>query len=182
MEYMMSVMDLEPDSQVDGEGVRAVLFCAGCNFRCENCFNSKTWDVNNGMSVSVQEIFDMLMYHPDFSHTTGVTYSGGEPMLQAEALCELTKMIKNNSQYDIWCYTGYLFEDMVGSQGETYELLKMIDVLVDGQYVQKLRDPTLIYRGSSNQRIIDVQESLKQNTVVERAIKSSPRKTRKFMI
>ena len=87
-------------------------------------------------------------------------------MYQAGAFCELAKKIKANSKYDIWCYTGYTFEEIINSHDEKYELLKQTDVLVDGRYIDKLSDPDLAFRGSVNQRIIDVQSSLKANKIV----------------
>ena len=181
MKYEISGIGLNPESFVDGTGNRVVLYCAGCEHECYNCHNPDTWDINNGSFLSVQGIYDMLM--ADCTPlTTGITFTGGDPMYQAAAFGELAKMIKANTKYDIWCYTGYTFEEIINSRDEKYELLKNIDVLVDGRYIDKLRDLTLAFRGSSNQKIIDVKQSLKQNTAVERIIKSSPRKTRKFMI
>jgi len=165
MEYAIYIKDIEPESLVDGIGIRTVIFCTGCDFKCENCHNEQIWDMNSGYLIPIQKIYDSLgIDNPTLS---GVTFSGGEPMKQAKAFHELAKMIKNNSQWDIWCYTGYLFEDIVSSKDDKYELLQLVDVLVDGQYVDELKKFTLAFRGSSNQRIIDVQKSLKQNAVVE---------------
>ena len=165
MEYI-SILDIEPQSMVDGEGVRAVIFCAGCDFKCYNCHNPKTWDIDNGYEVSVQEIYEKLnLERNPILH--GITFSSWEPMLQAKSFLELSKMIKQNPKKDIWCYTGYLFEDIIRNKDEKYELLKMIDVLVDGQYIDDLRDLTLAFRGSKNQRIIDVQQSLMQNSIID---------------
>ena len=170
MEYMISVKGLNPESLVDGDGIRAVIYCAGCSHRCKNCHNPQTWDINNGTFVSVQEIYDKVTeFNPLID---GITFTGGDPMFQAEAFHELAKMIKNNSQYDIWCYTGYTFEEIINSRDKKLELLKSVDVLVDGRYIDELKDLRLPYRGSSNQRIISVQESLKQNIAVDYELES----------
>jgi len=166
MKYMIYIKDLLPESFVDGIGVREVIFCTGCDFKCKNCHNEQIWDMNSGYLIPIQEIYDNLSINKN-SMVSGVTFSGGEPMQQAKAFYELGKMIKNNSQWNIWCYTGYLFEDIINSKDEKYELLQIIDVLVDGIYMHELRDLTLAFRGSKNQRIIDVQDSLRQNKVIE---------------
>ena len=156
-----SLIYIVRETIVDGLGFRTAIYSAGCNHRCHNCHNPKTWDINNGVLVHVQEVYESLdiVRNPILS---GVTFTGGDPMFQAEAFCELAKMIKKLHGKDIWCYTGYLLEEIIRSRDAKYELLKHVDVLVDGKYVDELRDLTLAFRGSSNQRIIDVQESLKQ--------------------
>ena len=163
---MISVIGLSEPTINEGFGYRIALFCAGCSHKCNNCHNPKTWDINNGTFLPVQKVYDILDLDRDFYRLQGVTFTGGDPMFQAKAFCELAKMIRENTELDIWCYTGYLFEDIVNSQDEKYELLKLVDVLVDGQYIDELQDTTLDYRGSSNQRIIDVPESLKQNAAI----------------
>jgi anaerobic ribonucleoside-triphosphate reductase activating protein len=166
MENMISAMGLNPESKVDGSGIRIVLYCAGCNHQCRSCHNPETWDINNGTFTSVQEIYSILISEAD-TLTTGITFSGGEPMLQARAFSELAKIIKDNTEWNIWCYTGYTFEDIVDDCDEKFELLKDIDVLVDGRYIGELKDSRLKYRGSSNQRIINVRQSLQENIIVE---------------
>jgi len=163
---MISVADLCTESVVDGEGLRVVLFGAGCTHACRGCHNPQSWDINNGTWVSVQEIFNRLRLARN-AISSGVTFSGGDPMYQPLAFCELAKMVKSIPDKDVWCYTGYLFEDLIRTHDEKYELLKYVDVLVDGRYIHELRDLTLAFRGSSNQRIIDVQESLKHGTIID---------------
>jgi len=166
MENMIYILDIVRESISNGIGYRAVIFCAGCNFKCYNCHNSKTWNMNNGYLVPIKEVYDHsgIKTNPIVS---GVTFSGGEPMLQATAFIELAKMIKKSTNKNIWCYTGYRFEDLISRQDDKFKLLKMIDVLVDGQYMDDLRDLNLAFRGSKNQRIIDVQKSLQQKSVIE---------------
>ena len=163
---MISIMGLSRETISEGLGLRVAIFGAGCIHRCINCHNPQTWDINNGSLVTVQEVYNSLGLNRN-PLLSGVTFTGGDPMYQAKAFCELAKMIKNVPERDIWCYTGYLFEDVVNSQDEKYELLKLVDVLVDGRYVDELRDTTLALRGSPNQRIIDVPESLKQGRVIK---------------
>jgi anaerobic ribonucleoside-triphosphate reductase activating protein len=108
------------------------------------------------------------IYEEIISNTlSDVTFTGGDPMLQAESFCELAKMIKINSKKNIWCYTGYLFEEIVRGKDKKYKLLKEIDVLVDGKYISELKDSKTLFKGSSNQRIINVQESLSKNIIIE---------------
>ena len=161
----LSIIGLSGETFAEGLGFREAIFSAGCNHRCKNCHNPRTWDINNGTFTPIQEIYNILGLECN-PLLDGVTFTGGDPMYQAEGFCELAKIIKKNTDKDIWCYTGYLFEDIVNIRDEKYELLKYVDVLVDGRYVDELRDLTLAYRGSSNQRIIDVPESLKQNSVI----------------
>lgn len=175
MSLMISVADVVHESIVDGVGVRAVLFGAGCSHACVGCHNPQSWDINNGRQVALDYIFNELdiVANPLLR---GVTFSGGDPMYQAEAFCELAKMIRvvpsanyrrKGSTMTVWCYTGYLFEDLISTHDAKYELLQNVDVLVDGRYVHELRDFRLIYRGSRNQRFIDVQASLKQGVAID---------------
>ena len=162
----ISIADIYLESIVDGVGLRRVLFGAGCSHECKGCHNPQSWDINYGAWVSVQEVFEQL----NIAHNPllqGVTFSGGDPMYQPVAFCELARMIKAIPDLDIWCYTGYQFEDLIRKRDDKYELLTLVDVLVDGRYVHELRDLTLAFRGSSNQRIIDVQESLKHGTAID---------------
>ena len=150
---------------VDGEGFRHVLYGAGCSHACEGCHNPQTWDIEYSTWLSVQEVFDQLDFNRKIP-PCGVTFSGGDPMYQSKAFLELAKMVKSIPDKTVWCYTGYLFEDLIRDRDDKYALLEYVDVLVDGRYIQELRDLRLTYRGSSNQRIIDVQESLKRSEVV----------------
>jgi len=163
---MISVIGIAKETAVDGIGLRASLYGAGCPHACNGCHNPQSWDINNGTWFSVQDIFDRLNIAGSVL-LSGITFSGGEPMSQPGAFCELAQMVKTIPNRDVWCYTGYLFEDLISNRDEKYELLTHVDVLVDGKYISELRDITLAFRGSSNQRIIDVKESLKQNTIVE---------------
>ncbi len=157
----------------NGPGVRVSLFVSGCTHHCPGCFNPETWDFNYGEpfdSEAMNEIIKAL--EPSYIH--GFTLLGGEPFeyKNQQGVLPLLKEIKHHFPHkDIWCFTGYDFEkdllsDMVQKWPETGEMLSYIDVLVDGEFKQDLRDLTLRFRGSSNQRLIKVQESLQENRIV----------------
>lgn len=157
----------------NGPGVRVSLFVSGCTHHCPGCFNQETWDFNYGKlfdSDVINEILEALQ--PSYIH--GFSLLGGEPFEYKNQLgvLPLLKEIKHRfPNKDIWCYTGYDFEkdilgDMVPKWIETYDMLSYIDVLVDGEFVESKKDLALRFRGSSNQRIIKVQDSLKENRIV----------------
>jgi len=157
----------------NGEGVRVSLFVSGCTHKCEGCFNTEAWDFNYGNEFTEKEIEKILeMLAPDY--ISGLTLLGGEPFELANQLGVLPLVRKVKERYPnkkIWAYSGYLFDEqilnvMAKEHMYTRELISYIDVLVDGKFVQSLYNPSLKFRGSSNQRIIDVQKSLKENTVV----------------
>ena len=147
---------------VDGPGFRTSIYCAGCPNHCPECHNPQSWDINHGTMTSTEEIMEEIMGDP----FANVTFSGGDPMFQAEGFTELAKAIRENSDKNIWCFTGYKFENLLKNPAQV-ELLQLIDVLVDGPFIKHLAAPDLFFRGSSNQRIIHVQQSLAQGKVVE---------------
>lgn len=146
---------------VDGPGFRTAIYCAGCVNRCPGCHNPESWDINNGKAMSTDEILQKILADP----FADVTFTGGDPMYQPEGFSELAQAIKANSNKTIWCYTGYTFEEIIKDERKK-KLLGYIDVLVDGRFVQELRDESLYFRGSSNQRLIDVKASLEQGKAV----------------
>ncbi len=158
---MLSIFDIIEDTMVDGPGLRTSVYCAGCPNACPGCHNPQTWDINAGHEMSTQEIMDIIMADP----FANVTFSGGDPMYQAEGFTELAREIRRQSDKTIWCFTGYTFETLVRMPRQR-ALLEEIDVLVDGRYEQSLRDNDLCFRGSSNQRLIDVKKSLEAGTAV----------------
>ena len=145
---------------VDGPGFRTSIYCAGCRHRCPGCHNPQSWDFGGGREMSTEEIMRIIVADP----YANVTFSGGDPMYQATGFAELAHAIRRRTNKDIWCFTGFRFEELI--QPEQRELLEQIDVLVDGPYVASLRNPDLLFRGSSNQRLIDVQASLFSGDVV----------------
>ena len=144
-----------------GEGVCVTFFVQGCDLHCPGCHNPQTWDIHHGTMMTTAEIMARIEADP----FADVTFSGGDPMFQAEGFAELAEAIKSKTQKTIWCYTGYLYENLL-SDPQQLRLLKSIDVLVDGPFIQALKDPDLLFRGSSNQRLIDVPASLVEGEVV----------------
>ena len=159
----------------NGPGVRVSLFVSGCNHHCKNCFNPEAWDFcygNDFTKKEEEEIIEELK--PEY--ITGLSLLGGEPFekVNQEGLAPLVKKVKETyPNKKIWCYTGFTFDKQILGQmvkeenrQTTKEMLENIDYIVDGKFVEELKDPKLRFRGSSNQRIIDVQESIKQDNVV----------------
>ena len=145
---------------VDGPGFRTSIYCAGCRHKCPGCHNPQSWDFSGGREMSTEELMRIIVADP----YANVTFSGGDPMYQCDGFADLARAIHRRTNKDIWCFTGFRFEDLI--QHDQRELLEQLDVLVDGPYVAALRDPDLLFRGSSNQRIIDVQASLFASEVV----------------
>ena len=149
----MKVLKIVEGTIVDGPGLRTTVYFAGCNHHCHGCHNPQSWDPENGRDMSVDEIFDIIEYNG-----FDVTFSGGEPLMQIEnGLLELAGKIKKLGK-SIWCYTGYTIEEIKQSH-QLNPVLNVVDVLVDGPFVESLKDLSLRFRGSSNQRIINLKES-----------------------
>ena len=145
----------------NGPGVRVSVFMQGCEFHCKNCFNSETWDFEKGKDFSDATI-DEILNLCNQSYVKGLSILGGEPMhpRNIEATTKLAKAFKEKyPNKSIWAWSGFLFDEYLKDK----EVMKYVDVLVDGQYKDELHDPTLKWRGSSNQRVIDVQKSLQTN-------------------
>lgn len=144
-------------STVDGPGFRDVLWTQGCNHHCKNCHNPETWDFNNGVEISIDDAYRALTK----SSITHVTLSGGDPIEQCIPLYELVKRIKTNyPNKTVWIYSGYKFEELLKDDNKK-KLLSVCDVLVDGEFIEELKDEKLKFKGSSNQRIINLKRSLK---------------------
>ena len=152
------------DSITDGPGLRYAVFVQGCPHNCKGCHNPQTHDFAGGKEVDIMQLLDEGLQNPLLC---GVTFSGGEPMCQARALAELARLFRENGVDDIACYTGYLVEDLLaGKVDGADELMKELDVLVDGQFVQAQRCYDAKFKGSSNQRVIDVQATLREGKPV----------------
>ena len=157
----------------NGEGVRVSLFVSGCTHHCKNCFNKETWDFNFGEPFT-QETEDKILEYLSPDYINGLSLLGGEPFepTNQKVLLPFLKRVKEKfPKKSIWCYTGYLFDDELLSESRarceyTDEMLSLIDILVDGEFVQDLYDISLSFRGSSNQRIIDVKASLEANKII----------------
>ena len=158
----ISILEIVEDTTVDGPGFRTSVYSSGCPHHCPGCHNPQSWNIDNGHPVEIEEILKVILDDP----FADVTFSGGDPMFQPHGFTELAKAIKQQSNKNIWCYTGFLFEELLKHPAQK-ALLKQIDVLVDGRFIEALKDEGLRFRGSSNQRIIDVKASLeKEETVV----------------
>ncbi|HFL2571616.1 TPA: anaerobic ribonucleoside-triphosphate reductase activating protein [Clostridioides difficile] len=155
------ILDIKHDTIVDGEGFRTSIYCAGCNHKCAGCHNPQSWDMKNGVLTKVSDIYKEIISNT-FSN---VTFSGGDPFLQLQGFIRLAKSIKKNTNKTIWCYTGFKFEELLIDK-EKLELLKLIDVLVDGKFEKDKKDLDLIFKGSSNQKIINVQKSLDKEQII----------------
>ena len=165
----MNYADIKKVDVANGPGVRVSLFVSGCSHRCEGCFNPETWDFSYGVPFGEAEIQQILTFlAPD--HIRGLSLLGGEPFEpdNQRAVLELVRRARRELPgKTVWCYTGYLFEELAGNQVGTHSrtLLEGLDVLVDGPFVLAKKDLGLRFRGSNNQRIIDVPASLQADEV-----------------
>nr|WP_127836592.1 anaerobic ribonucleoside-triphosphate reductase activating protein [Clostridium prolinivorans] len=153
------------ESLVNGPGLRRVLFSQGCPHNCKGCFSPHTHSYTDGVLINMDDIIEDIRKNPLLK---GVTFSGGEPFEQADKFAYIAKQVKKMG-LNIWCYTGYTFEYILENQHKRKgwsELLKYIDVLVDGKFEEDKKEEGLKFRGSSNQRIIDVRESIESLEVV----------------
>lgn len=151
---MLNVSGFYDSSCTNGEGWRSVIFFSGCPHKCKGCHNPETWPTGSGKDYSVDELTHLVLNNYD--HIDGVTLSGGEPF-QEENIGDLLTLVHNLKieGLTIWCYTGYLYEDLLEHPLFSV-LLNEIDVLIDGPYIEDLFDPNLTFRGSSNQRLIEL--------------------------
>ena len=155
-ETLIRVCGIEPESIVDGPGFRYVLFVQGCSHHCKGCHNPESWATDAGDDMTVEEVFAEIKANPNLS---GVTLSGGEPFEQVPALLELSRLIKAEGLH-LMSYSGYTLEELEDrGDAATDELLGLLDMLVDGPYIEGERNLTLIYRGSENQRVIDMNKT-----------------------
>lgn len=161
MNNTLSILDIVHCTTVDGPGFRTAIYGAGCTHQCPGCHNLQSWNIGAGTAYAIDAILEVIK-DDDFSN---VTFSGGDPLMQVDGFTELARQIKTTTDKTIWCYTGFLYDNIL-KNNELNKILPFIDVLVDGRYIAALRDPDLLFRGSSNQRIIDVPQSLSQQTTV----------------
>lgn len=155
----MRVLDIIDGTTVDGPGFRTAIYFAGCAHHCEGCHNPQSWDMNDGSEMDVKSIMHRVIEN-DFN----VTFSGGDPMYQASEIIPLAKAIKDIGK-NIWCYTGFQYEDLLRND-EMRALLSYIDVLVDGEFILSQRNTSLLFRGSGNQRLIDLRKTSFENIVL----------------
>ena len=170
----MNYADIKKIDVANGEGVRVSVFVSGCNHHCKGCFNQCAWDFNYGKEFSEKEEQQIIDYM-NHDYISGLSLLGGEPLepKNQEGLLPLVKKVKEKfPNKDIWCYTGFDFEKdvvekMAKNNETTRELLKYIDIIVDGKFEEDKKDLKLQFRGSSNQKIVDVKKSLQTGKIVK---------------
>ena len=160
---MLNLSGIVSDSIVDGPGIRTCIFCQGCPHHCEGCHNSETWDFGCGTDMDEQTLVEIVRSNP---LCRGVTFSGGEPFAQAAGFARLAKLLKDKG-YEVASYTGYTFEELLQGSEDQQELLRAIDILIDGPFLLSEKSLEVPFRGSRNQRILDVPKSLKEGKAIE---------------
>lgn len=158
----MNYHKIEKFSTSNGNGIRVVFWCSGCNHCCRNCQNPETWDEHSGQPVTI-DTYREIAKALNHSYISGITWSGGDPLFEKnrDELENLIEFVNDNFQVTQWLYTGYCWDEI-----KHLNLMKYIDVVVEGPYVDELRDISLKWRGSSNQRVIDVKKSLQTGEIV----------------
>jgi anaerobic ribonucleoside-triphosphate reductase activating protein len=157
----MNISGIIYDSVVDGEGIRNTLFISGCLHHCHGCHNPQTWDFDYGYKFTKEKQKEFIKKCKDNPLLDGITISGGDPIYSSKELIPFLKEYKKeNPTHTIWLYTGFKYEDIKDN-----EILKLIDVLVDGEYIKEFRDITLAFRGSSNQRIIRLEKGIAYDSI-----------------
>lgn len=163
----ISILDILEETMADGPGLRTSIYCAGCQHHCPGCHNPQSWDIKNGHKASTDELFEIIR-SDEFSN---VTFTGGDPLYQVEAFTELARRIKEETDKTIWCYTGFTYESIL-SDNRLSMILPYLDVLVDGPFIMEKRDTELLFRGSSNQRIIYLKG--KKEDIIPGTVKTVP--------
>lgn len=160
---MLRIAGIEKESITDGVGVRYTVFTQGCKHKCLGCHNPETHDINGGYDIAIDEIIEDLKSNPLLD---GITLSGGDPFFQAKECTELLVRIRKELKHlNVWAYSGFTFEQLLRNK-DMREMLDLVDVLVDGRFVLKRRTLESRFKGSENQRIIDVRKSLENNKVI----------------
>lgn len=160
---MLRIAGIEKESITDGIGIRYTVFTQGCKHKCLGCHNPETHDINGGYDITIDEIIEDLKSNPLLD---GITLSGGDPFFQAKECIELLVRIRKELKHlNVWAYSGFTFEQLLRNK-DMREMLDLVDVLVDGRFVLKRRTLESRFKGSENQRIIDVRKSLENNKVI----------------
>ena len=159
---MLDLSGIVSDSIVDGPGIRTTIFCQGCPHHCPGCHNPETWDFGCGTQEPVEDLLDVVRSNP---LCRGVTFSGGEPFAQAAGFAKLAKLLKEKG-YEVASYSGYTFEELLEGSEEQKALLAAIDILIDGPFLMAEKSLEIAFRGSHNQRILDVKKSLAEGRAV----------------
>ena len=163
----MKYHDISKDDMLNGDGIRVVLWVSGCEHRCDGCQNPLTWDVKDGYTIGNREVYE-ISKELEKKYVSGLTFSGGDPLhpKNRRTVHALAKFYKNSFRHKtIWMYTGYTWEEIIDDESMA-EVMKYIDVLVDGRFDIALKDTNYKWAGSTNQRVIDVQRTLKEGMVI----------------
>ena len=155
--------NIQRDSIVDGDGIRTVVWFQGCPHHCRECHNPETWNPNGGMEIELEEVKEQLK---NLKYQTGITLSGGDPFFQPIEALEIAKYA-HSIGLNVWCYTGYTYEEIMANDDDKKKLLENVDVLVDGRFEIDKKSLACKFRGSTNQRIIDVKKSLKAGEIIK---------------
>lgn len=159
IDFKLHVLDIIGGTTVDGVGLRTSIYLAGCRHQCHNCHNPHSWDPETGVLMSIDDIMQRVL-EEDFN----VTITGGDPLFNPSMVAVLCKRI-HDAGYNIWLYTGYTWEEILLSD-KLRNAIQNVDYIVDGRFVENLKDPKLKFRGSSNQRIINVKKSILSGVAV----------------
>ena len=159
---MLNLSGIVSDSIVDGPGIRTTIFCQGCPHHCPGCHNPETWDFGCGTDVPVEDLVDVVRSNP---LCRGVTFSGGEPFAQGKGFARLARLLKEKG-YEVASYSGYTFEELLEGSEDQKALLASIDILIDGPFLMAEKSLEVPFRGSRNQRILDVKKSLAEGRAV----------------
>ncbi|WP_339819764.1 anaerobic ribonucleoside-triphosphate reductase activating protein [Paenibacillus sp. FSL R7-0216] len=164
----MNLCGYYPESINEGEGLRAAIFISGCRHYCKGCFSPKTWNFDYGEPFTLEREAEIIHDVKNNPLLSGLSILGGDPFFSAaEVSGFIDRLVAETGPVSIWIYSGYTYEEIIERSGSpAYELLRRCEVLVDGRFVEELRDPSLLYRGSSNQRLVDIQQSLRQGKPV----------------
>jgi len=162
---MLNLAGIQHDSIVDGPGIRTTFFCQGCPHHCQGCHNPETWPFTGGTQMDTEELFAQVAANP---LCKGVTFSGGEPFAQPEGFLPLARKLRQ-AGYEVASYSGYTFEQLISGTPAQQALLAELDILIDGPYLQAERSLELNFRGSRNQRILDIPKSLAAGEAVQTA-------------
>ncbi len=163
----LRILDIMEETMADGPGLRISIYCAGCLHHCPGCHNPQSWDMKGGREMEVDDLVNLIK-EDEFSN---VSFSGGDPFYQVEGFTELARRIKQETSKTIWCWTGFLYEEILADE-KLSMMLPYIDVLVDGPFIEAKKERDLLFRGSSNQRIIYLTE--KQEDIIPGTVPLKP--------
>lgn len=156
------VLSIQKETISDGIGLRLSIYLSGCAIKCEECHNKQSWDYQSGSILDEKLLNEILNAYKDNPLLNGITITGGDPYYYPEALLQLLKVLKGTLNCNIWVYTGNVFDNIKDTN-----TLEYIDILVEGPFIKSLYRPDLVFKGSSNQRIIDVKKTLDNNAIME---------------